>query len=127
MTDDRIARLPKWAREHIAELTHEARLAKALRWPDYGMPSESAFEGDGFYGERHGWYAHSYETRFVRIEELEGTTSTHKTFGRGTGSQGKGEMYPTKLEALQAARLKMTRHAAEVLASVDLMIEEESP
>lgn len=114
--------MTKKEREQMAALEGERGLALALRFRSEPIPKPMEPAED--YAElRQGWGENAYGEKvfpgcFTRHNHADGLT--HKTT-----SQGSGEFYATRFEALLVMRNKVARDAASRLARIDAMIEQE--
>lgn len=98
----------------------------ALRWPRYEMPARLAYpERKGDYGPRPlviGWWMNAYNG-----EADQGCTDGMYHSRRSTtktDTQTAGVFWPTKLDALKAMRIEMSKDYARKLAAVDARIAE---
>jgi len=134
--------MTKAEKAEMERLRNDLALSRAMRWPDYPVPSPMTYEdinaslveGGIRYGHRQkvarGWFWGVHLGTFGRkkFSVAYGCSdgSKHAPEGDATTSQNMGRMYRTKLEALQAARIEMTAQCAEALADLDREIAESS-
>jgi hypothetical protein len=110
-------------------LLREARdMARALRWPDYSMPSamtreeiEAAKAPGGMRFSQlqmvaRGWFANAFSGQ-VTYGCSDGVH--HSASGDTTTTQQMGRMYRTKKEALRVVRIERTIQYAAALAALD--------
>lgn len=122
--------MTKKERELVEQLMAERDMARALRWPDYAMPtpmSEAEIRsrltvGGLKYGvpERVaiGWFKN-----YNKVTQGCSNGISHNSNGDTANAQGAGHMYRSKVQALQALRHTVTAEYARHLASIDADIE----
>ena len=115
----------KAEKKQLEDAIDKARLYAAFHitpeiTPDLVAPNSD----DGMYAHIYG-YAFNEHTRtvFEAWSESVRNGTGHKE--RKHGTQGKRDLYSTKSLALQALRHKVAMKTADILASIDLMIEKE--
>lgn len=128
----------KKERAEMERLREDLALAKAMKWPDYPMPStvtrqwidDNLVDGGVKYNIHQkvarGWFYNANILSFNRHRPTYGCSNgmTHAVEGDVTTSQSAGRMFATKLDALRALRLDLTEQCATILASVDKQIAE---
>lgn len=118
-------------------------LARALRWPEYSEPqamteaevrADRSFKMNPRYGADQyacaGWTANlsSYSWSKPEVRQLFSSGSSNTTDPAGQNwSQGMGQLYRSKIDALRRLRLELTQEYAGRLAAVDAMIANETP
>ena len=125
--------MTKAERAALDKAEHEARLARALRFPTDPVPKQMGLDEIAAamthksvkYGREHtvarGWFYNTYAAR-VSFGCSDGTF--HNKDGDTTSTQTPGSMYRTKAEALRAMRHEKVREVAEILAKIDKQIED---
>lgn len=115
----------------MERLQEELPHAKSMSWPAYDFPKpmtideikESLAPGGTKYGSRQkvarGWFASGYGATYGCSD---GVNCSRE--GDITTTQGRGEMYRTKLDALKVVRLCVTIDTARRLADIDAKIKE---
>lgn len=102
-------------------------MVRALRWPEGDCPRPLTAEEVRDVGTFKGWRAWAHQMRF-RVEPITSSVGSHYD-GHGArvgfGSQGHGNPYRTRLEALRACRFALTIEAAKALADCDAEIARE--
>jgi|SRR6185312_6763198 len=106
----------------------QIRFRAALNLPPFEKPKQ--VEWTVTRGEKTaGWFQNSYSRR-VTLGWSDGMSHNPECasvpMGRGyvSATQGKGQMYATKLDALKAMRWEATEKVMRELAEIDAMIEE---
>lgn len=133
--------MTKAEKARMAELEHALGLARALRFPDYPVPTPmtreeikaSLVDGGTRYGKAQqvarGWFYNAYlggaGDYANRVTYGCSDGIGHDRDGDTTSSQNMGRMYRTRGEAVMAMRHELTTACAEVLAKVDRMLVEE--
>lgn len=125
--------MTKAERAALDKAEHEARLARALRFPTDPVPKPMSIDDiraarthkSVKYGLEHvvarGWFYNAYSAR-VTLGCSDGVH--HNKDGDTTATQYAGCMYRTKAEALRAMRHEKVREVAETLARIDKQIED---
>lgn len=125
--------MTKAERAALDKAEHEARLARALRFPTDPVPKQMSLDEIRAamthksikYGHEHtvarGWFFNSHSLR-ISLGCSDGVH--HSNDGDTTSTQTPGRMYFTKAEALRAMRHEKVREVAEILAKIDKQIEE---
>lgn len=108
----------------MAEALRQRDMAIALRFRSEPLP-ERMQAPDWGEAQKVGWHAHVYHG-IVHIEPGCFTAGWHSVGDtQRIRSQGCGEFFATRLDALLVARHRMALQAAENLASLDAQIEKE--
>lgn len=121
MMDDRIAKLPKWARELLEAKENEARIARSLRFTESvkaDLPPPLSRNEE----LTNGWIA------FPGNGSVQKACSSHISNGTGWGkttSQNPRTLYSTRLLALRGRRNIVENRAARELSDIDIEIEKE--
>lgn len=119
--------MTKAEKARVETLQQARDMARALRWPEGDCPQPLTAEEVRDVGTFKGWRAWTYQMRF-RVEPITSSVSSHYN-GHGArvdfGSQGHGNPYRTRLEALRACRFALTIEAAKALAGCDTEIARE--
>jgi len=113
----------------MTELESELKLARALRWSDAKLPEPDVDEGN-YNAPTIGWLP-GYEVPMATISYGVTHYSTHSMErlqerlqkGRPGCTQGGVKLYSRKKDALLIMRAKKERVAANLLLSIDKMIE----
>lgn len=125
--------MTKAERAALDKAEHEARLARALRFPTDPLPKpmtqNEVVAARAHEVVRYGhitlvtrsWFQNTYSLR-VSFGCSDG--HTHCKDGTDSFSQTMGCMYRTKAEALRVMRHEKVREVAEILAKIDKWIEE---
>ena len=119
--DDRIAKLPKWARELLEAKDNEARLARSLRFTEFvreDLPPPSRTSNTLTKGC----------LSFLGNGSVTKACSSHISHGFGwekTTSQKPQWLYSTRLLALRGLRNAVENRAAKELSDIDREIEKE--
>lgn len=124
-TPEQIAKLPRWAQEHVAQREQELLLSRAFCFPTQPEPKPmSSDEVKAAVGAspKHlitGWFWHAYADNF-RITQGCSNWANHNSGGIDkTTTQNMGRIYRTKAEAFCAARWDMCRRFAAALVRLD--------
>ena len=129
--------MSKTERERMEALEHEARMARALRFPTDPCPvpmtkEEILQERTVTVPTMHyrgteevavGWFANSHAGHVTKGCS-NGTNRNRDANGMGTCTQGMGQMYRTEVDAYRALRHEMVRMVAANLAAIDKAVEE---
>ena len=127
--------MTKTEKARMDELQRGIRAAKAMRWPEYGMPApmtraeiEAAMiEGGTKQGAMQmvarGWFHNAHDSGRVTYGCSNGTN--HDRNGDRTSTQHMGLMFKTEADAWRAIRVEMTERFAEQLARIDEKIAED--
>lgn len=112
----------------FADLEHQLRLAKALRFTESVERDVQPPSCMGNEKLRKGWDYNAYLGGYSapRVEKA-CTSAIYHNFGDDTKTttQGARSLFSTKLLALRALRVEVESKVAEILAKIDEQIEEE--
>lgn len=95
---------------------------RAMRWPEYGEPAPVQLAGIAGDALTVGWFVHTWATEY---SVSQGCSNGYNHSDRDTTraiTQGAGCFYDTRREALQQARIELTRRFAKALAGLDAEI-----
>lgn len=113
------------------ELERELNLARALRWSGEAPPEPDLDEGR-YDCPAIGWLpgyetalaAVSYGTVHATFNSMEKLQKVLESGKRSSGSQGGRKLFSKRSDALKVMRVQRERAAANMLLSIDRMIEE---
>lgn len=125
-TPEQLAKLPKWASQHIILTEQQRDINRALSWQSYEKPKLFPANTIAFPALKRLWFQNNNGIEW-RVEEGCSNGSTHSRSNTSdTTSQGAGAGYETRLESLKACRCDMALKFAIALAKIDAEIIKES-